>query len=193
MLCSKSMLASARVHRLNESSFSLSQVATFFFKLSKLVLRLGFFEPRKKNLKHGRTQEGEVLQLGLSSARGVTAPFEKVGVDDSTLALLEDGAAETWTVRGWNYFFTQLQFPAVCHLSRLRNLCFCLCSTRCLAMVVQRLLSDFGRPRRPKTAPLASDDAAQLHERRAGELKRLQSRPARSSGPVWPNITFTCS
>ena len=40
-------------------------------------------------------------------------------------------------------------------------------------MLVQRLLADFGRLRRPKTAPLASDDAAQLHERRAGELKRL--------------------
>ena len=39
--------------------------------------------------------------------------------------------------------------------------------------VVQRLLSDFGRPRRPKTVPLASDDVAQLHERHAGELKRL--------------------
>ena len=31
---------------------------------------------------------------------------------------------------------------------------FCLCSTRCLALVVQRLLSDFGRPRRAKTAPM---------------------------------------
>ena len=40
-----------------------------------------------------------------------------------------------------------------------------MCSTRCLAMVVQRLLSDSGRPWRASTA--------KLHERRAGELKRL--------------------
>ena len=38
---------------------------------------------------------------------------------------------------------------------------------------MQRLLSNFGRPKRPKTAPLASSRAAQLHERRAAELKRL--------------------
>ena len=51
-------------------------------------------------------------------------------------------------------------------------------------MWVQRLLSDVGRPRRPKTAPLASDDAAQIHERRAGELKppALMQRPRSKVG-----------
>ena len=73
-------------------------------------------------------------------------------------------------------------FPAVCDLSRPRMF-FCLRSTLCLAVVVQRLLSDFGRPRRPKT-PLASDDAAQLHERRAGELKRLGLRVQRPLSKV---------
>ena len=35
------------------------------------------------------------MHLGLSSVRGeFTTPFEKVGVDDSTMALPEDGAAE---------------------------------------------------------------------------------------------------
>ena len=33
---------------------------------------------------------------GVSSARGVTTPFEKVGVHDSTMAPLEDDAVETF-------------------------------------------------------------------------------------------------
>ena len=52
------------------------------------------------------------------------------------------------------------------------------------------LLSDFGRPRRAKTAPLASDGAAQLHERRAGELKRPEverlESPVGETGEVSP-------
>ena len=40
-------------------------------------------------------------------------------------------------------------------------------------MVLQRLLSDFGRPKRPKTANMAEEEVAQLYELRAAELKRL--------------------
>ena len=41
------------------------------------------------------------------------------------------------------------------------------------AMVLQRLLSDFGRPKRPRTTTTAEEGAAKLNERRASELKRL--------------------
>ena len=40
-------------------------------------------------------------------------------------------------------------------------------------MVLQRLLSDFGRPKSTMTTNMAEEEAAQLHERRAAELKRL--------------------
>ena len=93
MLCSENMLASAQVHRLHERSFSLSQVATFFSKFSNWSFGSVFVCASQKNLKHGRRHKKEkCCMLGLSSTRGVTTPFEKVGVDDSTLAPLEDGA-----------------------------------------------------------------------------------------------------
>ena len=47
------------------------------------------------------------------------------------------------------------------------------CGVRCPAMVLQRLLSDFERPKRPRTTTTAEEEAAQLNERRAAELKRL--------------------
>ena len=43
-----------------------------------------------------RRREELVVQLWLSATRGATTPLEKVGVDDSTMVLLEDSAAETF-------------------------------------------------------------------------------------------------
>ena len=40
-------------------------------------------------------------------------------------------------------------------------------------MVLQRLLSDFGRPKRARTTNMPEEEAAQLYERRAAELQRL--------------------
>ena len=44
-----------------------------------------------------RHEEVLLVQSGLFSAQGVTTPFEKVGVEDSTMALLEDGAVESFS------------------------------------------------------------------------------------------------
>ena len=44
-----------------------------------------------------RHREVLLMQLGLPAGRGVTSSLEKVGVDDSALALLEDGA-ETFRI-----------------------------------------------------------------------------------------------
>ena len=55
-------------------------------------------------------------------------------------------------------------------LFRLRNCFFCPCS---VFGVQHWCCSDFGRPKRARTTNMAEEEAAQLHERRAAELKRL--------------------
>ena len=58
-------------------------------------------------------------------------------------------------------------------LFRLRNCFLSVFGVRCPAMVLQRLLSDVGRPKRPRTTTMAEEEATQLYERRAAKLKRL--------------------
>ena len=59
-------------------------------------------------------------------------------------------------------------------------------------MVLQRLLSDFGRPKRPRTTTTAEEEAAKLDVRHAAELKRLglggQRPPFKVGRPSWQSL-----